>query len=49
MIGNWLVVTWYQFLGNSFAYDFQRHKEEMTQAKLVLHNKLNYTLLEWVN
>ena len=25
----------------SFAYDFQRPKQEMTQVKLVLQNKLN--------
>ena len=27
--------------GLSFAYDFQRHKQEMTQVKLALQNKLN--------
>lgn len=25
---------------SSFAYDFQRHKQEMTQVKLVLQNKV---------
>ena len=25
----------------SFAYDFQRHKQEMTQVKLVLQNTAN--------
>lgn len=25
----------------SFAYDFQRHKQEMTQVELVLQNKVN--------
>lgn len=49
MTGNRLVVTWYQFWGKQFAYDFHKRKKEMTQAKLVLHNKLNYALLEWVN
>ena len=34
-------------LGNSlsFASDFQRHKQEMTQIKLALHNYLNKALL----
>ena len=39
LVSGYLIST----LGNSlsFAYDFQRHKQEMTQVKLVLQNKLN--------
>lgn len=29
---------------SSFAYDFQRHKEELTQVKLVLQYKLKKAL-----
>ena len=38
-ISGYLIST----MGNrlSFAYDFQRHKKEVTKSKLVLKNKLN--------
>ena len=39
LISGYLIPT----LGNSlsFAYYFQKHKQEMTQVKLALQNKLN--------
>lgn len=39
LLSGYLIST----LGNlsSFAYDFQGHKQEVTQIKLVLPNKLN--------
>ena len=39
LVNGYLIST----LGNdlSLAYDFQRHKQEMTQAKSILQNKLN--------
>lgn len=37
LVSSYLVLT----LGNSFAYDFQRLKQEITQVKLALQNKLS--------
>ena len=39
LVSSYLILT----VGNSlsFAYDFQRHKQEMTHVNLVLQNKLN--------
>lgn len=32
---------------SSFGYDFQRHKQEMSQVKLILQNKLNWAMSYW--
>lgn len=47
----WSVATSHQpwETSSSFAYDFQTHKQEMIQVKLVLQNKRKWALFVWLN